>query len=111
MKKVFNIGLQLMAIAYVLTGCTPSLVTDMFTDKYPPESADDVQVFLVGEELPDSALSTVTSVTDAVVVPFLSVIVIVAVPPDLVTEAEGENPSCPGAPSLPAGPWLPVAPV
>jgi hypothetical protein len=46
-----------MAIAYVLTGCTPSLVTDMFTDKYPPESADDVQVFLVGEELPDSALT------------------------------------------------------
>ena len=58
MKKVFNIGLQLIAIASVLTGCTPSLVTDMFTDKYPPESADDVQVFLVGEELPDSTLLT-----------------------------------------------------
>lgn len=57
MKNVFNIGLLLMAIASVLTSCTPSLVTDMFTDKYPPESADDVQVFLVGEELPDSALT------------------------------------------------------
>jgi hypothetical protein len=57
MKKVFNIGLPLIAIASVLTGCTPSLVTDMFTDKFPPESADDVQVFLVGEELPDSALT------------------------------------------------------
>ena len=57
MKNTFYVVLPLIVIASVLTGCTPSLVTDMFTDKYPPESPDDVRVFLVGEELPDSVLT------------------------------------------------------
>lgn len=55
MKKLENVFAVI--VAFALTGCAPRLVTDMFTSEYPPVSPDSVHVFLVGEQLPDNALT------------------------------------------------------
>ena len=69
MMKKF-VSLLVVFVNFVLMGCAPRVVTDMFTTEYQPTSPDSVRVFLVNEEKPDSsfAIGTVKVVDNGLAV-------------------------------------------